>query len=206
VNAGTDEFAITVYGRGGHSGYPHTVTDAVLALSAIVVALQQLSARRIDPVTGVVCMVTQLHAGTVNNVVPELAVGSGTLRTMRAADHRRAHEAIRDIAGHVSAAYGCTAAVEFTKSEPALTNDPELASRALPILEAMGHQGTAEFRSFGSDDFSHYCEQARGLMLFVGTGSVGGGLHDPTYLPDDGYVGVVADALVAGYCAAADPG
>jgi amidohydrolase len=151
-------------------------------------------------------MVTQLHAGTVNNVVPELAVGSGTLRTMRAADHRRAHEAIRDIAGHVSAAYGCTAAVEFTKSEPALTNDPELASRALPILEAMGHQGTAEFRSFGSDDFSHYCAQARGLMLFVGTGSVGGGLHDPTYLPDDGYVGVVADALVAGYCAAADPG
>jgi amidohydrolase len=70
----------------------------------------------------------------------------------------------------------------------------------------MGHRATADFRSFGSDDFSHYCEQARGLMLFVGTGSVGGGLHDPTYLPDDGYVGVVADALVAGYCAAAEPG
>ena len=75
VNAATDEFTITVRGRGGHSGYPHTVDDSVLALSAIVVSLQQLSARRIDPVVGVACMVNQLRAGSANNVVPDVAVG-----------------------------------------------------------------------------------------------------------------------------------
>ncbi|MEP7090885.1 MAG: amidohydrolase [Nocardioidaceae bacterium] len=202
VNAGTDELTITVHGRGGHSGYPHTVDDSVLALSSVVVALQQVGARRIDPTVGVACMVNQLHAGTANNVVPASAVGSGTVRTMRPEDRQRAHQAIRDIAHHVAAAHGCTAEVRIDLGEPPLANDAELARRTAPVLASMGHRVSTDFRSFGSDDFSHYCAHARGLMMFLGTGAEHGGLHDATYLPDDGYVAVVADALVAGYCAA----
>jgi metal-dependent amidase/aminoacylase/carboxypeptidase family protein len=63
----------------------------------------------------------------------------------------------------------------------------------------------ATFRSFGSDDFAVYCEHVRGLMVFVGTGAERGGLHDASYLPDDSYVATVADALIAGYCAALTP-
>jgi amidohydrolase len=202
VNAGLDEFTITVTGRGGHSGYPHTVADPVLALSSVVVALQQLAARRVDPVFGVVCMVNQLHAGSANNVVPDTATASGTVRTLREADRQLAREALRDIASHVAAAHGCTAQVRIDQGEPPLVNDPGLATRTHQLLEGMGHQVAAEFRSFGSDDFAHYCRVTRGLMVFVGTGDAGGGLHDSTYLPDDSYVATVADALVAGYCAA----
>jgi amidohydrolase len=206
VNASIDEFTITVRGRGGHSGYPHTVTDSVLALSTIVVALQQLSARRIDPVVGIACMVNQLHAGSANNVVPELAVGSGTMRTMREGDRHRAQQALQDIASHVAAAHDCTAEVQIARGEPPLVNDQHLATRAHVVLEAMGHEATADWRSFGSDDFANYSPHARVLMMFVGTGEDTGRLHDPTFLPDDSYVGLVADALVAGYCAAVDAG
>jgi amidohydrolase len=206
VNASTDEFTVTVRGRGGHSGYPHTVDDPVLALAAVVTELQQIQSRRIDPVSGAVCMVTQLRAGTANNVVPLTATGSGTLRTMRPADRELAKAAMRDIVVHVAAAHGCTAELAYSSGEPTLVNDPDLATRSLPILVGMGHPVTAEFRSFGSDDFSHYCAHTRTLMLFVGTGADGGGLHEPTFLPDDGYVALVADALVAGYCAAAGQG
>jgi len=202
VNAGIDEFTVTVRGRGGHSGYPHTVADPVLALSAVVVALQQLGARLIDPTVGVACMVNRLRAGSANNVVPDVAVGSGTVRTMRVPDRQRAHESVRDIARHVAAAHGCTAEVDIAHGEPPLVNDPALAAATGLLLEAMGHPVTTDFRSFGADDFSHYCERTRGLMMFVGTGDARGGLHDATFLPDDGYVGTVADALVAGYCAA----
>jgi amidohydrolase len=202
VNAGIDEFTVTIAGTGGHSGYPHTVSDSVLAVSSVVVALQQLGARRIDPVFGIACMVNQLRAGSANNVVPDTAVASGTMRTMRTTDRQRAHEALREIAGHVAAAHGCSADVRITEGEPPLDNDAELATRALVLLEGMGHPVTAEFRSFGSDDFAHYCAHTRGLMMFVGTGDAGGGLHDATFLPDDAYVATVADALVAGYCAA----
>jgi amidohydrolase len=202
VNAGLDEFTITVTGRGGHSGYPHTVADPVLAVSSVVVALQQLAARRVDPVFGVVCMVNQLHAGSANNVVPDTATASGTVRTLREADRLLAREALRDIASHVAAAHGCTAQVRIDQGEPPLVNDAGLATRTQQLLEGMGHQVAAEFRSFGSDDFAHYCRTTRGLMVFVGTGDAGGGLHDATYLPDDSYVATVADALIAGYCAA----
>lgn len=204
VNAGIDEFTVTVRGQGGHSGYPHTVNDSVLALSSVVVALQQLGARRVDPTIGVACMVNQLRAGSANNVVPESAVASGTVRTMRDADRDQSRAAVRDIASHVAAAHGCTAEVHITRGEPPLVNDEHLATRTHLLLEEMGHPVTAAFRSFGSDDFAQYCGVTRGLMVFVGTGDTEGRLHDATFLPQDRYVATVADALVAGYCAAVD--
>jgi len=206
VNASIDEFVVTVRGQGGHSGYPHTVTDSVLALSNIVVALQQLGARRVDPVVGIACMVNQLRAGTANNVVPDVAKGSGTVRTMRDDDRQRAQTAIRDIAHHIALAHGCTADVDIIPGEPPLVNDSHLATRAHVLLEEMDHPVTADFRSFGSDDFATYGAHARTLMAFVGTGDAAGGLHDATFLPDDSYVALVADALVAGYCAAVAAG
>ena len=202
VNAATDEFTVTVTGRGGHSGYPHTVDDSVLALSAVVVALQQVGARRIDPTVGVACMVNQVRAGSANNVVPGSAVGSGTVRTMRAEDREMAHRAIIDIATAVAAGHGCTAEVSIERGEPVLVNDIDLAVRAGEVLTSLGRAVDPTFRSFGSDDFSHYGATMRSLMMFVGTGSERGGLHDASYLPDDAYVAMIAEALVAGYCAA----
>jgi amidohydrolase len=205
VNAAMDTFRVEVSGRGGHSGYPHTVDDSVLALSAVVVALQQVGARRIDPTAGVACMVNQVRAGSADNVVPSRAVCSGTVRTMRPEDRETAHRVIGEIASSVAGGYGCRAAVTIERGEPVLANDVGLAVRAGEILTELGHAVIPTFRSFGSDDFSAYCERVRGLMVFVGTGADRGGLHDASYLPDDAYVATVADALIAGYCAAITP-
>jgi amidohydrolase len=205
VNAAMDTFRVEVTGRGGHSGYPHTVDDSVLALSAIVVALQQVGARRIDPTAGAVCMVNQVRAGTADNVVPSRAVCSGSLRTMRPEDRSAAHRAIEQIATSVAEGHGCRAAITIDIGEPVLLNDAGLALRAGEQLSELGHTVTATFRSFGSDDFAVYCDHVRGLMVFVGTGAERGGLHDASYLPDDSYVATVADALIAGYCAALTP-
>ena len=205
VNASMDSFRVEVTGRGGHSGYPHTVDDTVLALSAIVVALQQVGARRIDPTAGVACMVTQVRAGTADNVVPSGATCSGTVRTMRPEDRETAHRAIEEIATSVATGHGCRAEVSIEVGEPVLANDVGLAVRTGELLTEIGHAVVPTFRSFGSDDFAAYCEQVRGLMVFVGTGAERGGLHDASYLPDDAYVATVADALIAGYCAALSP-
>jgi amidohydrolase len=205
VNAALDTFRIEVSGRGGHSGYPHTVDDSVLAVSAVVVALQQLGARRIDPTAGVACMVNQVRAGSADNVVPARAVCSGTVRTMREEDRETAHRAIEDIAVSVAAGYGCRAVATIERGEPVLSNDVGLAVRTSEILSGLGHAVEPTFRSFGSDDFASYCEHVRGLMVFVGTGAERGGLHDASYLPDDAYVGTVADVLIAAYCAALAP-
>jgi amidohydrolase len=150
-------------------------------------------------------MVNQVRAGTADNVVPSRAVCSGTVRTMRPQDRETAHRAIEDIATAVAAGHGCRADVTFERGEPVLANDVGLAVRTGEILTELGHAVDPTFRSFGSDDFAAYCQHVRGLMVFVGTGAERGGLHDASYLPDDAYVATVADALIAGYCAALLP-
>jgi amidohydrolase len=210
VNAATDEFTITVTGHGGHGGYPHTTVDPVLALSAIVVNLQQLVSRRVDPTVGAVLAVTQLDAGTSFNVVPDTARARGGLRVMREEDHELLLRALTDVAEHTAIAYGCTATVHSESNEPVLANDPELARATVPWLVGAGVTVDDSWRSFGADDFSHFCAGHRGLMLFLGVDggpeSADGrrpGLHSPRFLPDDDVVGHVAAALLAGYLAGA---
>jgi amidohydrolase len=201
VNASVDEFEITVRGSGGHAGYPHTVRDPIVALASIVLNLQQIAARRIDPVHGAVCMVGGLSAGTATNVVPSTAHAFGSLRLMRAEDRDRAAKELVEIAEASAAAYGCQADVRLSDGEPALRNDPVLAQAATRVLRAEGYPVVDDFRSFGADDFAHYGERVPALMMFVGVDG-GAGLHDPRFLPPDDAVDTVADALIAGYVAA----
>jgi len=216
VNASTDEFEVVLHGQGGHAGYPHLLRDPVLAISQLVVSLQQLASRRIDPIHGAVCTIGQLRAGTAANVVPNSASAFGSLRLMRAGDRDSALEALAEIVHGTARAYGCTAELRISPCEPVLVNDPALAAAAQTWLLRGGgrDQGVdfavdTAFRSFGADDFAHYCGSgARGLMMFVGLGETAGApsLHDEVFLPGDAAVGQVAHALLAGYLAAAsDP-
>ncbi len=207
VNASTDEFEVTMHGQGGHAGYPHLLRDPILALSQLVVSLQQLASRRIDPVFGAVCSIGRIQGGAAANVVPNSASAFGSMRLMRAKDRERALETLADIVHGTARAHGCTAELEIGPCEPVLDNDPALAAGAQHWLRHAGFTVDDQFRSFGADDFAHYCGgPTRGLMLFVGLGDTAGvpSLHDERFLPRDQAVTQVAHALVAGYLAALD--
>lgn len=205
TNAGTDVIDIVVTGRGGHAGYPHTTRDPVLALCQVVVSLQQLASRRVDPTVGTVLTIGQVQAGTTSNVVPDRASAKGSFRVMRDSDRSDLIAAMDEIVGHTALAHGCTATLEVTPSEPVLVNDPDLAVAAASWLRGSGHTVDETFRSFGADDFSHYCHRTRGLMLFVGAGegrTGSPGLHSDRFLPGDALIEPVAQALIAGYLGA----
>ncbi|HEY2064168.1 MAG TPA: amidohydrolase [Amycolatopsis sp.] len=209
VNASTDEFEVVLHGQGGHAGYPHLLRDPVLALAQLVVSLQQLASRRIDPVHGAVCSIGRIQAGTASNVVPNTATALGSLRLMRSVDRDRALEVLAEIVHATAQAHGCTAELRISPCEPVLVNDPALAVAAQDWLVRGGADVDVDFRSFGADDFAHYCgAESRGLMLFVGLGDTAGApsLHDEVFLPEDGAVAQVAGALMAGYLAALEPG
>jgi amidohydrolase len=211
VNAAVEEFMITITGHGGHGGYPHTTADPVLALCAVVLSLQQLVSRRVDPTVGAVLTIGQLDGGASFNVVPDTARARGGLRVMREEDRLLLLGALTDVARHTAAAHGCTAEVHSQANMPVLANDAELARGAAPWLARAGMVVDDSFRSFGADDFSHFCADHRGLMLFLGVeGGPAGpdgrrpGLHSPRFLPGDEVVGQVAEALLAGYLAGAE--
>ncbi|MFG2098589.1 M20 family metallopeptidase [Streptomyces sp. NPDC048612] len=204
VNASADEFTVTVRGRGGHAAYPHLTRDPVVTLAHVVVALQSLVSRGIDPMSSVVLSVTTLAAGTAANVVPGTAEARGTLRAMRAADREVIQERLVETAGLVAQAHGCTADVRITRGEPVLDNDATLTAAARPLLASLGLKVAADLRSAGADDFSYFSERMPALMLFVGTHGGTEQLHSPTFLPPDERVRDVAHALLAGYLAAAE--
>ncbi|MFZ1911486.1 MAG: M20 family metallopeptidase [Propionicimonas sp.] len=207
VNAAADAFDIVIHGQPGHGAYPHLTIDPIPALASIVLGLQELVGRSIDPVHPALITVGQVTGGTAHNIIPASASLHGIIRTMHTADQEHLHEAVRHLAEFSARARGARAEVTIIVGDPVLSNDTRLVQTVDPLLEAAGimvaHQ---PFRSLGADDFSHYSRVAPILMMFVGTGhgpTTDGrheiGLHHPRYLPGEDAVHRTALALAAGF-------
>ena len=198
VNASCDYLRITVEGVGGHGAYPHRARDPILALSHVVIALQSLVSRRLDPMHPGVFSVGWTRAGSVENVIPELAEAGGTLRALEPQDRGPLREAALEIVETTARAHGCTARVEATEGEPATVNDDALAATARALLPEAGFEPAPPLRSCGSDDFGFYRSLAPTLMVFVGLDGAPNAqrfpLHHPRFLPPPEAVEAVARA------------
>jgi amidohydrolase len=206
VNASSDNLLITVEGSGGHGAYPHRASDPILALSHVVVALQSLVSRRLDPMHAAVFSVGWVRAGTAENVIPDVARAGGTLRVLDPEDREPLREKALRIVETTARAHDCTASVEVTQGEPATVNDGILAGVARSLLPEAGFGPAPAMRSCGSDDFGFYGDTSPALMTFVGirgapdTPNVP--LHHPRFLPSDEAVGAVARAQAIAFAAA----
>ncbi len=206
INAAADQFDITVHGQPGHGAYPHVALDPIPILASIVLGLQELVGRTVDPIHPAVISVGRIEAGTAHNIIPESGSLHGVIRTMHEADRTHLHAAIRRLAEHTAAARGAHADVGIIVGDPVLNNDRRLVQFVDPLLTHLGLPVAHEpFRSCGADDFSHYSRIAPILMMFVGTGGPAGGgrhrvgLHHPTFLPAEESIRHLALALAAGY-------
>jgi amidohydrolase len=205
VNAAADEFEVVVTGRGGHGAYPHLTDDPVPAIAEIVTSLQQLVSRKIDPRHAAVVTIGMLRAGEAPNVIPDTARAAGTLRSTDPADRESLRVGVRQVSERVAAAFNCTARVEIRAGEPILVNDGPLATATDVWLAAAGVPVVEPPRSCGSDDFSFFRTAAPTLMMFLGTHETAGTLlHSADFLPPDGTVGAVAEAMLAGYLGGLD--
>jgi amidohydrolase len=206
VNASSDNLRITVEGSGGHGAYPHRARDPILALSHVVVALQSLVSRRLDPMHAAVFSVGWVRAGTAENVIPDVAEAGSTLRVLDPEDREPLLKKALQIVETTAGAHDCTASVEVTRGEPATVNDDLLAGAAGSLLSRAGFDPAPAMRSCGSDDFGFYAYTAPALMTFVGLkdapGSPNVPLHHPGFLPPNEAVGAVARAQAVAFAAA----
>lgn len=200
VNAAADEFEIVVHGRGGHGAYPQATIDPIPTLASLVLALNELVSRKINPMHPTVVTVGAIRAGTAANVIPSHASLRGTIRTTDDADRAILHSEIATMATYTAASRGATAEVRIVEGEPVLRNDPALVRATRTALAGLVPLATTPFRSCGSDDFAHFCDQVPSLMMFVGTGRGPDGpvLHHARFLPSDETLTVVARSLAAG--------
>ncbi len=188
IMASEDNFTITVHGRGGHASRPQAVIDPLLVAAEIVVALQSIVARSVDPLDTAVVSCTEIHGDGARNAIPSTVVISGDTRSFAADVEALLGRRIREIAEGVCAAHGATCDVSYTNSFRPTINDPGCADAAVAAAIAAVGADRVDGQCtpiMASEDFAAYAERIPACFVFVGNGvEVGRGgtpLHSRDY-------------------------
>ena len=170
--ASVNDFRVTLRGKGGHASMPHHAVDPVPVAAEVVLALQSLVTRRIDVFEPAVVTVTQFHAGTANNVIPEVVTLGGTIRTVSPATRETVTDGVRRVVTRVATAHDCEADVRITVGYPVTVNHAGPAADALDLARAIGDERAAVTMPapvMGAEDFSYILDAVPGAMAFLGT-------------------------------------
>jgi hippurate hydrolase len=171
ILAAADVFSIELEGRGGHASMPHHALDPIPVACEIVLALQTLVTRRIDPFDPAVITVTMLDAGTAMNVIPESARVLGTLRSASDVSRERAQQGIDRIASRVAAAHGLKATVHVIPGYPPTINDAGFFRFARNVaVDLVGEEAFVDMKAptMASEDFSYFLQRVPGAMMLLG--------------------------------------
>ena len=196
--ASVDLVIITIKGQGGHGAMPHETVDPVVAASSLVMALQTIVSRNVDPLETAVITVGMIHGGALPNVIPDSVELQITTRAFTDAVRARIRERIRALAEAHAASYGATAVVDHPPGFPALHNHPD--ETAFARQTAIRYFGEARVGSLApllvSEDFAFMLQKQRGSYLFVGNGP-SADLHSPRYDFNDAIIEPAARYWVA---------
>ncbi len=187
IMAATDEFTIIIEGRGGHAAKPNECADPTLAGAAIMMALQSIVSRNVDPVECAVVSCTTFQAGDTFNVIPQTARLNGTARTLDADIRTLVETRITEMVPAIAAGYGCTAEVTFRRGYPVTVNHAAQTDFAIGVAAGVaGEDGVngAMPPMMGGEDFSYMLNERPGAMIFIGNGP-SAGLHHPEFDFDD---------------------
>ncbi|WP_313311558.1 M20 aminoacylase family protein [Pulveribacter sp.] len=193
VMASSNEFKITIRGKGAHGAMPHLGIDPVPVACQMVQAFQNIISRNKKPVEAGVISVTMIHAGEATNVVPDSCELQGTVRTFSLELLDLIERRMRQVAEHTCAAFEATCEFEFVRNYPPTVNSPAEAAFAAQVMAGIvGDSGVrAQEPTMGAEDFAFMLQAKPGAYVFIGNGEGdhravghGGGpctLHNPSY-------------------------
>ena len=193
VMASSNEFKITIRGKGGHAALPHNAIDPVPVACQMVQAFQTVISRNKKPIDAGVISVTMIHAGEANNVIPDRCELQGTVRTFTLEVLDLIEQRMREIAEHTCAAYGVTCEFEFDRNYPPTINTAHEAAFAREVMAGIVGNGQVlpQEPTMGAEDFAYMLQAKPGAYCFIGNGDGmhremghGGGpcmLHNPSY-------------------------
>jgi hippurate hydrolase len=180
VMASSNEFKITIRGKGSHAALPHNGIDPVPVACQMVQAFQTIITRNKKPVDAGVISVTMIHTGEATNVVPDSCEIQGTVRTFTIEVLDLIEQRMRDIAQHTSAAFGATCEFAFKRNYPPTINHPAETAFARQVMTTIvsDEQVVAQEPTMGAEDFSYMLQARPGAYFFIGNGD---GAHRAGY-------------------------
>ncbi|WP_127960341.1 amidohydrolase [Serratia microhaemolytica] len=190
-SASSDNFDIVLQGKGGHGSQPHLCIDPVVIGAEIVTSLQQIVARKLDPLHTPVLTVATFQAGDSYNVIPDSARLAGTLRTHSQQVREQVPALVENIVAGISQAHGASYSINWTPGYAIGNNHLDACKVAHQVVASSCGQPLQELPTpmFGSEDFSSYQQQVPGCFLFIGSGNqqIGAthGFHHPRFKLDE---------------------
>lgn len=189
--ASSDEFYMTIKGRGGHAAEPHRAIDPIMIAAQLLTTLQQVVSRKANPDIPSVLTFGRFIGEGAANVIPEEVKLAGTFRTMDEAWRKEALETVAEISRTLPVALGATVDVEVRHGYPALNNNPVLTQQVKNIIQAnMGNDVVHDLEIWmAAEDFAYYSYQYPALFMLVGTNNNDNatqhGLHNPQFNLDE---------------------
>ncbi len=193
VMASSNEFKITVHGKGGHAAMPHNALDPVPVACQLVQAFQTIISRNLKPIDAGVISVTMIHAGEATNVIPNACELQGTVRTFSLAVLDQIEQRMRVLTEHLCAASNLRADFEFRRNYPPTINSAAEADFARQVMADLVGDARVLVQepTMGAEDFSFMLQAKPGCYAFIANGDGdhralghGGGpcmLHNPSY-------------------------
>lgn len=194
--ASSNEFEITVRGKGAHAAMPHLGVDPVLVASHMIQAFQSIVSRETKPIEAAVLSVTQVNAGEATNVIPDTCVMKGTVRTFSTATLDLIEAGMQRICDQLPGAFGAHAEFSFLRNYPPTVNHAREAMFAADVaVEVVGEDMVVRNvePTMGAEDFAYMLQEKPGAYIFLGNGDASGlhrsaghglgpcTLHNPSY-------------------------
>jgi len=180
--ANTDEVAITVIGRGGHGSVPQAAVDPILVASHLVVNLQSIVSRNVDPLKAAVVTIGKMEGGSAPNIIPSQASLYGTVRTFDSEVQSLIEKRLGEIVTATCQTFQAAGTVKYDHGYPAVVNDDRMRELALEVAQrALGATSVKNIDPvMGGEDFAYYLQKVPGAFLFFGMGD---GMEFPHHHP-----------------------
>ena len=191
IMASSDWFQITIRGKSSHGARPHEGIDAIALASQVVVSLQSIVSRAVDPTDPVVVTIGKIQGGTKANIIAETVVIEGTIRTLSETNRQRMPRLIEDLVHGITDSFNANYVFEYQKGAPPLYNHPDLASILVPTLtRVLGERNVQQLKpQMVAEDFSYFCQKIPGFYLLLGVKDPEipalAPLHSPFFNPDE---------------------
>ncbi|MEC3860626.1 M20 aminoacylase family protein [Mesobacterium sp. TK19101] len=181
--AAVDTFWIDIQGVGGHGAMPYQTKDPIMPAVAMVQALQTIVSRNVNALDQLVVTVTQIHAGSGTNIIPDTARIVGTVRSFKPEIRDLAEARMTQIVDHQAKVFDMEATLVYERGYPATVNDPEKAAFAAEVAKQVVGEDRVNAKSepiMAAEDFSYMLEARPGAYLFLGQGDTAV-CHHPAY-------------------------
>jgi hippurate hydrolase len=171
--ASSNEFRVVVKGKGGHAAQPHRGVDPVMVAVQIAQAWQNIISREKNPLETAVLSITQIHAGSATNVIPDDAVLVGTVRTFSIEVLDLIERRMNEVASAIAAGFNAAIEFAFKRNYPALVNHPAQTAFAVEAMKAVAGSDRVDTGiepTMGAEDFAFMLQAKPGCYVFLGNG------------------------------------